>query len=335
MTGAAPVSIGERGGAVGSPAIDVVVRSREVLADRVVELRLGAADGGPLPPWEPGAHIDVVLAGDLVRQYSLCGDPADLRTYRIAVLREAAGRGGSAEVHDAVHVGSRLTVRGPRNRFPLIPDGEVVFLAGGIGITPLLPMLAAVDAQRRDWVLYYGGRTRSSMAFLDELERYRSRVVVVPQDEHGLLDLADIVGVPRPGNAVYCCGPAGLIDAVEGFCAAWPDGSLHVERFTAAPDRAEDEDADVEVAGFEVVCQASGVTLQVPPGRSILETAEEAGLRPLSSCTEGICGTCETAVIDGEPDHRDELLTPEERASGATMMICVSRARGARLVLDL
>jgi ferredoxin-NADP reductase len=304
---------------------DVLVVARRDEAAGVVGVELALPSGGALPAWTPGAHIDVELPRGLTRQYSLCGDPADTGRWRIGVLREADGRGGSRWIADALTAGSTLRVRGPRNNFPLQSADRYVFVAGGIGITPLLPMIRAVDAAGADWVLHYGGRTRASMAFLSELSRFGARVRVYPQDEVGLLDLEAVLD--GPAALVYCCGPTGLIEALEARC---PAGTLRVERFTAAPVPAEGPDS-----AFEVVCERSGVTVTVPSGTTVLAAVEDAGIGVLSSCAEGICGTCETTVLEGEPDHRDSLLTEDEKAAGDTMLICVSRCRGARLVLDL
>ncbi|MFF4777983.1 PDR/VanB family oxidoreductase [Microtetraspora fusca] len=311
--------------------LDVVLARKEIVADGVARLTFRSGDGGPLPSWEPGAHVDLLLAPGLVRQYSLCGDPADATTLRVAVLREPDGRGGSRHVHDRLAEGDTVRVRGPRNHFALVPAERYLFVAGGIGITPIVPMAAAVQAAGADWRLVYGGRTRSSMAFREELcDRYGDRVSVRPQDETGLLDLDALLGEPAPGTAVYCCGPEPLLAAVERACAHWPPGTLHTERF--APKAGAD---DGPREAFEVELAVSGLTLAVPPDRSILSVVEEAGVQVLSSCQEGTCGTCETVVLDGTPDHRDSLLTDEERAAGDTMMICVSRARSPRLVLEL
>jgi ferredoxin-NADP reductase len=309
---------------------DAVVVERRDEADGVVGVDLALSCGSPLPRWTPGAHIDVEVPGGPTRQYSLCGDPADTARWRIAVLREAEGRGGSRWLADELTVGTTLRVRGPRNNFPLHPAARYVFVAGGIGITPLLPMIRAAQAADADWVLHYGGRARGSMAFLGELSAYGQRVRVCPEDETGLLDLEAALGTPTADTLVYCCGPAGLLEAVEGRCRDWRPGALHVERFTAAPVVSDAEDTE-----FEVVCERSGLTVPVPPELTVLEAVENAGIDVLSSCTEGICGTCETTVLEGEPDHRDSLLSEEEKASGETMLICVSRCRGARLVLDL
>ncbi|MEV4927244.1 PDR/VanB family oxidoreductase [Streptomyces roseoverticillatus] len=312
--------------------LEVLIRERSELAAGVLGLELAAPDGGALPAADPGAHIDLVLPSGLVRQFSLCSADGRAGTWRIAVLREPDGRGGSVEVHDALAVHTRVRVAGPRNRFPLLPAGDLLFIAGGIGITPLLPMLAEAERRGSRWRLVYGGRSRASMAFLPELARYGDRVTVVPQDEYGLLDLdGPLSGVPA-GGRVYCCGPEPLLQAVQERCAALPRLTLHTERFAAAPSAAAPEGADT---GFEAVLQRSGRSVPVPAGTSVLDALREAGVAVLASCEEGTCGTCETTVLEGTPEHRDSLLTPEERAAGDLMLICVSRSRGPRLVLDL
>lgn len=311
------------------PQYELVLTSRTPIARGVVLLTMVHPHGRPLPPWTPGAHLDLILRPDLIRQYSLCGDPQDRYEYQIAVLCEPEGRGGSRHIHENLARGDTVTVRGPRNNFSLVPADRYLFIAGGIGITPILPMLSQVSALRADWLLVYGGRTRASMAFRNRLTgRYGERVQIMPQDETGLLDLKSLLLEPREGTAIYCCGPGALIIAVEEHCSGWPPGTLHVERFTPK------QDAGSHTA-FEIVLARSGHRLTVPPDRSILSVVEEAGIAALSSCREGTCGTCETAVLDGVPDHRDSLLTESERAAGDTMMICVSRARSPHLVLDL
>jgi ferredoxin-NADP reductase len=301
-------------------------------ADGVLSVRLQTLDGAPLPVWRPGAHVDLHLPGGLVRQYSLCGDPADRGSWRIAVLREPDSRGGSVAVHERLRPGDVVDVVGPRNNFPLVEAPAYLFIAGGIGITPLLPMISEVAAAGAPWQLLYGGRTGASMAFLHELQRFRDQVDVRPQDEYGLLDLASLLATAEPGTQVYCCGPEPLLRAVEERCRDWPPGALHVERF--APKAQPATDPLTEIA-FEAVLQRSGRAVRVPPGRSILDALEDAGISAPSSCREGICGTCETTVIDGLPDHRDSLLSDEEQAENATMMICVGRALSDRIVLDL
>lgn len=308
---------------------ELVVERRDLAAEGVLALTLRHPLGEELPAWEPGAHIDVVLGPDLERQYSLCGDPADRHSWRVAVLREPDGRGGSAHVHGQLEAGGKVRVRGPRNHFTLQPSPRYRFVAGGIGITPILPMLAEAEAAGAEWTLLYGGRTRNSMAFAEELSLYGDKVRVAPQDESGLLDLAAELGTPQPDTLVYCCGPGPLLDAVEERCEAWPKGSLHVERFQP---KVQETGTDTE---FEVVLERSGQTLTVPADVSVLDTVRSAGVEVLFSCTEGTCGTCETDVLEGTPDHRDSVLTDEEREAGETMLICVSRCRGKRLVLDL
>ncbi|MPY53877.1 PDR/VanB family oxidoreductase [Streptomyces acidicola] len=308
----------------------LVVADRLEAADGVASLTLRLPNDGPLPQWEPGAHVELLLDDGLVRTYSLCGDPHDRSSWRIGVLRTEDSRGGSAYVHDKLHVGGRVRVRGPRNNFGLTPARRYLFVAGGIGITPILPMVAAAESAGAKWQLLYGGRSRSSMAFIDELARYGDAVTVRPQDRFGLLDLDGFLGEPDDEALVYCCGPEPLLAAVEERCRAWRPGALRVERF-----RAKEQEAPAESADFDVVCSRSALTVRVTPDQSVLQAVRAAGVTALSSCAEGICGTCETEVLEGAPDHRDSVLSAEERASGETMMICVSRARTPRLVLDL
>jgi ferredoxin-NADP reductase len=316
----------------GPPAQRLALRvsGKEVVADGVVVVGLAHPDGDRLPDWTPGAHIDLVLPGGLTRQYSLCGNRWDAHSYRIGVLREPAGRGGSAYVHDHLRVGDRLEVGGPRNGFPLVPSARYLFVAGGIGITPLLPMIHQADLVGAEWDLLYGGRRRSSMAFLDDLARYGDRVHVTPEDECGRPDLRAWLGQARPGVAVYCCGPPGLIDAVERACADRPPSALRTERFVAGA-----TGAPVREEPFEVVLARRGATVTVGPGTTVLDAVRAAGAEVLSSCMQGTCGTCETAVVDGVVDHRDALLGDAERAAGDCMFPCVSRSCGDRLVLDL
>jgi ferredoxin-NADP reductase len=318
-----------------SPAVHdqapLVVDTRVQAADGVVSLVLRRPDDGPLPVWAPGAHIDLVLDNGLVRQYSLCGNPADRAVWQIAVLREPDGRGGSRYVHDRLAEGSTVRVRGPRNNFPLRAAEHHLFVAGGVGITAILPMVDAAEAAGADWHLLYGGRTRGSMAFLDRLARYGDRVWIRPQDTYGLLDLASFIGSPREGTLVHACGPEPLLRAAQEQCADWPSGTLGIERF--APVRPPDEAALADA--FDVVLSRSKRTLSVPADRSVLEVLEEAGVPVRFACREGTCGTCETGVLDGTPDHRDSLLDEDERAACDIMLICVSRSCGPRLVLDL
>ena len=309
---------------------EVRVEDKVEVSEGVVALTLHEVGGHPLPPWTPGAHVDLILKEAPTRQYSLCGDVADHHSWRQGILRDPNGRGSSLYVHDQLQVGDMVRVRGPRNNFPLAESPRYLFIAGGIGITPIIPMIAAAEAAGAGWRLVYGGRQRASMAFLDELARYGDRVSVHPQDETGLLDLPALLGTPQDDTLVYCCGPEPLLAAVERACAGWPSRSLRVERFNPKP-----LTEPVLVEAFEVKLAQSELTLTIPPDRSILEVVEEAGVGVLSSCAEGTCGTCETPVLEGEPDHRDSVLDDEEKAANDCMMICVSRSRSPRLVLDL
>ncbi|MEV8613031.1 PDR/VanB family oxidoreductase [Amycolatopsis sp. NPDC051373] len=310
--------------------LDLVVRKRTVVAQGVVELVLSSRSGEGLPAWEAGSHVDLLLDDGLVRQYSLCGRPAR-DEWRVAVLREPDGRGGSAYVHDRLAEGASVRVRGPRNNFPLLPSPRYLFIAGGIGITPILPMVAAAEEAGAQWRLVYGGRTRASMAYRSELvSKYGDKVVVCPEDETGRLDLDEWLGAPADHVLVYCCGPEPLLLAVEDRCANWAAGSLRLERFVpkAVPDPADHQSFEVELA-------RTGGTVTVSPGETILAAVERAGARPPYSCEQGMCGTCETKVLSGTPEHLDSILTDEEREEGKTMMICVSRAACPKLVLDL
>lgn len=312
------------------PRIEAVVAGKAVEAGGVVSLVLRAADGSALPAWHPGAHIDLIVDGVATRQYSLCGDPADTSSYRLAILREDEGV-LSRHAFDTLAPGDRVGIGGPRNHFRFVPAPRYRFVAGGIGITPMLPMILAAEAAGADWVLHYGGRSRATMAFLPELERYGDRVQVWAKDEGRRLDLEAVLANPEDDTLVYTCGPERLLGEIEErMGAAWPHGALHLERFAAKPL------AEPERAGsFEIVLSKSGRILVVPPDRSILSVVEEAGIGVLSSCATGTCGTCDTPVLEGVPEHRDAVLTEDERANNDCMMICVSRSLSDRLVLGL
>ncbi|MET9800717.1 PDR/VanB family oxidoreductase [Streptomyces sp. NPDC006368] len=299
----------------------VLVTERTSPADGVVRLRL---EGTGLPSWEPGAHLDLVLPSGLVRQYSLCGDPAETDTYTIATRLIEDGRGGSREVHEQLHEGTEVEIRGPRNRFPLVDSPAYVFVAGGIGITPVLPMVRAVRAAGAHWRLLYCGRSRATMPFLEEVERLGD-VTVVAEDEAGLPDLTFLSGLPAE-TEVYCCGPDGLMDAVG---AALPEGRVpRLERFAPAASA-----PSAPGGAFEVELRRSGRTVAVAAGQSVLAAVRAEVPHVSYSCEQGFCGTCQQRVLEGEVDHRDALLTDGERHD--SMLICVSRCRGERLVLDL
>lgn len=314
----------------GEAHLDLTLRESKTVAQDVVELTLARPDGAALPTWTPGAHIDLELGDGLVRQYSLLGALDDPTVWKVAVLKEPESRGGSVAAH-ALKAGMTVGVRGPRNHFALEPAPRYLFIAGGIGITPIMAMIASAEAAGADWRLAYGGRSAGSMAYGAELAaRHPERVTLYPQDETGLLPLGALLGTPQEGTLIYCCGPEPLLAAVEAQAADWPVGSLHVEHFS--PKEITDDAPDT---AFEIELAQSGLTLTVPAGRSILDVVSEAGIDVLTSCQEGTCGTCETAVLEGSPLHRDSILTDREKERGESMMICVSRARSAKLVLDL
>ena len=297
-------------------------------AEDVLSLVLADPDGGDLAPAQPGAHVDLIFGKDFARPYSVWSQLSQPRRWCVAVLREPDGRGGSEWVHTRVRAGDRLEVRGPRNNFPLVDAEEYLFIAGGIGITPLLPMIEQLAARDARWRLLYGGRRRGSMAFLDRLRAFGDAVDVRPQDEAGLLDLAGWMPEPRSGVAIYCCGPEPLLTAVEKYCAPWPPGALRLERFRPA--------AAPETGGgaFEVIAARSGTRVLVMEEQTIVDALGEAGVDIPTSCGEGTCETCVTRVLEGRPDHRDELLTDEQRLAGE-MLPCCSRALTSPLVLDV
>lgn len=311
-------------------AIPVVVMSRAEVADDVIQVLLASTAGGALPAWQPGAHIDLLLPSGRVRQYSLTGRHTDGAAYEIAVLVEPSGRGGSSEVATHCQEGATLAVRGPRNHFQLEPADRYLFVVGGIGITPIRPMIATAERAGADWRLLYGGRTRHSMSFVDELTaEYGDRVLVRPQDQYGLLDLPAFLGDADEHTLIYSCGPEPLLTAIAEQARGWRQGSLHVERFAPAAVASNDPDT-----AFELELVQTGVTVLVPVGRSVLSVAEEAGAFITASCEEGTCGSCETRVLEGHVDHRDSVLSASQRAAQQTMMVCVSRCHGPRLVLD-
>jgi ferredoxin-NADP reductase len=313
---------------------DLVVQRRHTAAEGVVALDLVDPRGFDLPDWEPGAHIDLLLDEVLVRQYSLCGDSRDAKTWRVGVLLDPQTRGGSRHVHENLVEGSSVRVRGPRNHFTLVDSPRYLFIAGGIGITPIIPMID--DAQRagNDWSLIYLGRRPTTMAFAQALsDSYGDRVTVWPHEEKGLFNLEAALREPADQALVYCCGPEQLLCAVEQHCLHWPEGSLHIERFAAKAQCVEPNADAFET--FQVVCQRSGVTVEVSEDISILEALEDADIPILSSCLEGICGTCEATVVEGTPDHRDSMLSEAERAAGNKILTCVSRSCSEKLVLDL
>ncbi|MER7186413.1 PDR/VanB family oxidoreductase [Streptomyces hyaluromycini] len=314
---------------------DLLVHRMTWEATDVLSVELVHPQGKPLPAWTPGAHIDLHLDG-LIRQYSLCGDPADTGRYRVAVLKDPASRGGSVYVHDTLRPGSRVTVGGPRNHFELAEAGSYVFVAGGIGVTPLLTHAREAQERGRPWQFWYAGRRRAAMAFAEELGELAAAdrmVALRPKDQHGRLDLDRVLAEVPAGALVYCCGPERLTEAVRSGCEALGLlDRLRVEHFAAVTAPGADAEAG---QAFEVECARSGVTVTVGPDESIVEALENVGVMIDASCRDGVCGTCEVPVLEGVPDHRDMVLTDEEQAAGNLMLICVSRCASQRLVLDL
>ncbi|MGF1432286.1 PDR/VanB family oxidoreductase [Kitasatospora sp. LaBMicrA B282] len=305
--------------------LTLVVTGHRAVAEDVVELRLADPSGDRLPAWQPGAHLRLTLPSGKERHYSLCGDPADRGAYRIAVRRIADGGGGSREIHDDLHLGMRLTVRGPRNGFAFCGEPTLLLVAGGIGITPLLPI--AREAQRRglDWQLVHAGRTAASLPFTEELRALDPARVRFVTDR--VPTGAELLAGARPGTAVYCCGPAPMLAAVQDAFADSPARALHFERFTAAP--------ILDGRPFALQLGTDGERVEVPADRSALDVLREARPDLAYSCQQGFCGTCRVQVLAGTPEHRDRRLTAEERASGA-LLPCVSRAaEGATLVLEV
>jgi ferredoxin-NADP reductase len=314
--------------------ITLTVVDRQVVAhdQDVVALTLAAPDGRPLPRWHPGAHLDIHLPSGRLRQYSLCGNPDDPDTYRIAVRRIVDGGGGSIEVHDELTVGATVTTHGPRNAFPLTvpgygsPTRRFRFIAGGIGITPILPMLALADRLGVDWSMVYAGRSIDSLPFVDEVSRFGDRIEIRTDDVSGVPTAAQLLGDCADGTTVYACGPAPMLTAVRAALAGRDNVELHFERFAAPP--------VVDGREFTVSIASTGQEVVVGADETLLKALRRSDVAAPYSCQQGFCGTCRTRVVAGEVDHRDTLLTQPERAGGM-MLVCISRAGGERLTLDL
>lgn len=293
----------------------------------IVSLELVHPNGEELPAWEPGAHLDVQLVTRQQRQYSLCSDPADRFRYRIAVLREDFSRGASMYIHTYLREGRTVRARPPRNLFPLLPADEYLLLAAGIGITPILPMafqLRQVDAA---FSMHFAVQDAAHLPFQTEIAQLGDAVTINSREHAGRLNLQALLAEPRPGLAVYSCGPARFTNAVENAMAHWPQGSLHLERFEPKPILARPN------VPFIVRAARSNVEVEVPADMTMLKALDAAGVAvPPSSCLRGVCGSCALRVIEGTPEHRDSLTTDPD---STTIYPCVSRSAKAEIVVDV
>ncbi|MEF7614872.1 PDR/VanB family oxidoreductase [Aquincola sp. MAHUQ-54] len=322
-----------------SPTLNALVYAMRHEADGIVSVEFRpAAPGVEFPPFEAGSHIDLHLPNGLVRSYSLCNPSSDRGRYVVGILNDRKSRGGSRYVHQQLRVGSTLPISTPRNNFKLQEEApRSVLVSGGIGVTPIWCMLQRLVALGRPVELVYCARTRKEAAFIADIEALAAdKGVAVTwhfDEERGAPPaLAELLAGKGADSHFYCCGPTPMLDAFEKTCEQLGYANAHIERFAAVH-----VEAPAATTTFVVECERSGKTVEVPPGKSILDSLLDAGLSPDHSCKEGVCGACETAVIefDGELDHRDGILTKIERESGRTMMICVSSCKGKRLVLDV
>lgn len=306
--------------------MDMLVEALSWEADDVIAVKLRTLDGEPAPTWTAGAHIDLHLPVG-VRQYSLCGSAGESSAMTVGVLLAPDSRGGSRFIHEELRVGSVMEVAGPRNHFELAESEEYLFIAGGIGITPLIPMITEAEARKADWKLVYGARTRSRMAFLNLLDKFGDRVTLHPEDELGVIPLEEVLGPHSPSRLVYSCGPTAMLRALESATESWPAGSVRTERFSS--DVSFDPEENDE---FEVHAMKSGISVSVSPDQTIVDALEAAGIWVPTACRDGVCGSCETRVIEGVADHRDALL---DHDSTESMLPCVSRSISSRITLDI
>lgn len=326
-----PIALRGNGDPSDSAVQTLRVLSKDTSVAGIARIVLADSTGRDLPPWKPGAHVELRLPGQLVRQYSLCGDADDLTQWTLCVRHDPDGRGGSDYVYRSLEVDDVLVVAGPRNHFELRVADSYAFFAGGIGITPLRPMIEQVQRAKAKWNLTYLGRSRGQMMFADELVRnYPNNVTIFAEDEGDQPAIADLVFHVADGTLVYACGPQRMLDAaVDAAFRAGKSSELFYERFAAnSATRPQDTSFDVE-------CTLTGITLHVDANRSILDVVREAGVPVSFSCSEGTCGTCEVPVVSGDIDHRDVVLTDQEQAESASMMVCVSRAKCTKLVLEI
>jgi vanillate O-demethylase ferredoxin subunit len=316
--------------------IRVRVLRKAVEAEDICSFELAAEDGQPLPAFSAGSHVDVEVGDGLTRQYSLCNDSAETHRYLIGVLREPASRGGSLAMHDQVQVGDVIQISAPKNHFALAHEAQShLLLAGGIGITPILCMAERLAQTGADFTLHYCTRSAARTAFAGRIRAsaFADRVAFHHDDGAAAqkIDIAALLAQPQAGTHVYVCGPKGFMDAVLGTARTngWPEAQLHFEFFSAD---VQPRDAD---EAFDVKLASSGRVVHIPKGMTVLNALADAGVIVPSSCEQGVCGTCITRVIEGEPDHRDMYFTPEEQAANAEFTPCCSRSKTPLLVLDL
>jgi tetrachlorobenzoquinone reductase len=293
-------------------------------------------DGQPLPPYRPGAHIDLHLPNKLLRQFSLVVPDADHSRYVVGIKRDENSRGGSRYIIEEMKVGDEIEISAPRNNFALVEDAEhVTLFAGGIGITPIWCMVQELAAHKRSWTLHYACRSRADMAFLETLQQFRPESVHLHFDDEagGVFDMGAAIAATPPGAHIYCCGPNPMLKAFEAATAARPRNLIHVEYFTPKEEASADQES--KLGGFWVELARSGEEYFIPEGKKILEVLYEAGVDVDYSCELGICGTCETRVISGTPIHHDSILSEEEQASNEKVMICCCGCVTERLVLDM
>ena len=314
-------------------AVKIIKKTKE--AEGISSFELARTDGAPMPPFSAGSHVDVFIPGGLVRQYSLCNDQTEQHRYRIAVLRDPASRGGSAGMHDAVNEGDTITISEPRNHFPLQHATHTLLFAGGIGITPLLCMAQRLGAIGSNFNLHYCTRSKDRTAFRDEIagSNFSSKVAFHYDigEESQKLDLAALIAQPEAGTHIYVCGPVGFIEHVINTARdkGWDKNQVHLEYFGAA---AQDTSHD---GSFDVMIASTGKTYPVAKDQSVTETLKAHGIEILTSCEQGVCGTCITRVLEGEPDHRDMYFTDDEKEKNDQFTPCCSRSKSAVLVLDL
>lgn len=319
------------------PTFPVRVREMRYEALEVLSLVLETLERAPLPAFEPGAHVDVFLSNGMSRSYSLSSLPTDRVSYRLTVAKDANSRGGSTFIHDQLRVGDILQISAPRNNFPLAEGAPFsIFIAGGIGVTPFIPMVRRLNERNAAWRLHYCVRSRDRAALIDEITAYAAagRGEAIPNFDHEpggqMLDIERVLRDAPSGAHVYCCGPIGMLNAYRAAAQAvgLEPARVHFEYFSSNVERALQ-------GGFTVICERSAKSVVVKPGETILEALTSIGVDVPSSCQEGVCGSCETRVISGVPDHRDMILSKSERESGKAIMICCSGSKTDILVVDL